>query len=102
MTISKTLENGKVTLTPDGKLDTWSAPELQEVLIPAFDEAGSGGSVVLDFVKLSYVSSAGLRVLFFGEKTAEEKHIPMKIINVSKEIKDIFYMTGFKDILNVE
>ena len=102
MTINKTLENGNVVFALNGKMDTWSAPELQEILIPAFDEVGSDGSVVLDFAKLSYISSAGLRVLFFGEKTAKEKNIPMKIINVSIEIKEILIMTGFMDILKVE
>ena len=102
MTINKMLEGGTVTFALDGKMDTWSAPELQDVLIPAFDETSSGGSVVLDFKKLAYISSAGLRVLFFGQKTAKEKNGSMKITNASDEVKEIFRMTGFADILTIE
>jgi len=99
MTINKTQNDEKVTLTLSGRLDTTTAPKLQEVLIPEFDEVKQ---MELDFAELEYVSSAGLRVLLMGEKTAKTKDATMKLINVSHEIMEIFNMTGFSGILNIE
>ena len=99
MTIDKSLENGMLTLALDGKLDTITAPQLQEVLLPAFDEAKE---IRLDFSKLVYVSSAGLRVLLLGEKTAKAKGAPMTLTGVSEEVMEVFEITGFTDILYIK
>jgi len=99
MTINKIQNDEKVTLTLSGRLDTTTAPKLQEVLIPELDETKQ---MELDFAALEYVSSAGLRVLLMGEKTAKAKDATMKLINVSHEIMEIFEMTGFSGVLNIE
>jgi len=98
MEIVKTQKDGKIVFTLNGRLDTTTSPQLQGALLPAFDESKS---VVLDFAGLEYVSSAGLRVLLLGEKTAKAKDAVMSLINVSKDIKDVFEMTGFTDILKI-
>ena len=98
MTISKTQDNGKLTLVLEGRLDTTTAPQLQDVLIPAFNEAKE---IRLDFSALAYVSSAGLRVLLIGQKTAKTKGAAMTISGVSDEIMQVFGMTGFTDILTI-
>ena len=99
MTITKTQENGIVTLSLDGRLDTTTAPKLQDALISAFGEARE---IMLDFKDLKYVSSAGLRVLLMGQKTAESKGDSMTLINVSEEITEVFDMMGFSDMLTIE
>jgi anti-anti-sigma factor len=101
MTINKTLEDGNIIISLAGKLNTGAADEFQDILISAFEEAGSG-SIILDFEKLSYISSAGLRALFIGEKKAREKKGCMKIVNISSEIKETLHMTGFSEILKIE
>ena len=98
MTINKTQENGKLTLALEGRLDTTTAPQLQDVLIPSFDDAIE---IVLDFTKLAYVSSAGLRVLLMGQKTAKAKELSMTLTGVSEEIMEVFEMTGFADMLTI-
>ena len=98
MTISTAKENGTLTLSLEGRLDTTTAPQLQEVLIPAFDEVND---VNLDFVKLVYISSAGLRVLLMGQKAAKSKNKTMTVLNVSEEIMEVFEMTGFADMLTI-
>jgi anti-anti-sigma factor len=98
MTINKTQENGTLTLTLEGKLDTTTAPQLQDVLIPAFDDAKE---IILDFTSLAYVSSAGLRVLLMGQKTAKAKGMVMTLTGVSEEIMEVFEMTGFADVLTI-
>ena len=98
MDIAKTNDKNKTTFTLSGRLDTTTAPQLQEVLIPEFD---TSEDITLDFSGLAYVSSAGLRVLLMGEKTAKAKEGKLTLVNVSDEIKEVFEMTGFTDILNI-
>jgi anti-anti-sigma factor len=99
ITINKTQENDKLTLSLEGRLDTVTAPGLQDALIPAFDTANE---IRLDFTKLAYVSSAGLRVLLVGQKTAKAKNASMTLYGVSEEIMEVFDMTGFSDMLSIE
>jgi anti-anti-sigma factor len=98
MTINKTQEDGKITFVLDGKLDTTEAPRLQEVLIPAFDEAQY---IELDLSKVAYVSSAGLRVLILAQKAAKEKGASMTLKGVSDEIMKVFKMTGYDTVLTI-
>ena len=98
MTINKTNENDTFTLELEGRLDTTSAPLLENELVSAFNEAKK---ITLDFTKLAYVSSAGLRALLVGQKTAEGKGASMTISGVSQEIMEIFEMTGFSDMLTI-
>jgi anti-anti-sigma factor len=98
MTITKDLAGEKLVMALEGRLDTTTAPELQEQLIPEFDKAKH---IELDFQQLVYVSSAGLRVLLLGEKTAKAKGAAMSLVNVSPEIQEIFEMTGFSEVLTI-
>ena len=98
MNINKTRNGGKTTLALSGRLDTTTASALQEALLPEFEESMH---VELDFAELAYVSSAGLRVLLMGEKTAKAKGGKQTLVNVSAEIMEVFDMTGFTSILHV-
>ena len=98
MTINKTLVNGTLTIAIEGRLDTTTAPQLQDILIPAFEEAKE---IKLDFSKLAYVSSAGLRVLLIGQKEAKKKGGSMTVGGVSEEIMEVLEMTGFSEMLTI-
>jgi len=98
MEIAKTETAEKTTFALTGRLDTASSPAFQETLIPAFDEVKE---ITVDFANLAYISSAGLRVLLMGEKTAKSKGAALIIVNVSAEIMEIFEMTGFSQILTI-
>jgi anti-anti-sigma factor len=98
MTITQNQSEEKLVLALEGRLDTITAPVLQERLIPGFDQAKH---IELDFRQLVYVSSAGLRVLLVGEKTAKARGGNLTLVNVSAEIKELFDMTGFCDVLTV-
>lgn len=92
------MKNGeKTTLVLSGRLDTTTSPKLEETLITELSHAKC---VELDFVDLVYVTSAGLRVLLLGEKTAKAQGSKQIIMNVSPEIMEIFDMTGFSSILS--
>ena len=99
MTISITIDGKKVIFELDGRLDTTTSPKLQESLTPVFDD--SIDEIILDFKNLSYISSAGLRVLLMGQKLASAKQKPMSICNVSEEVMEVFEMTGFADMLTI-
>ena len=81
-----------------GWLDTQTAPELEEALSNLDD---STTSLVFDFAKLEYISSAGLRVILKMQKFMNVKGT-MKLIHVSDIIQDVFDITGFADILSIE
>jgi len=98
MIINKTQENEIVTLALNGRLDTITSLQLQEALILAFNEAKE---VMLDFIHLTYTSSAGLRVLLLGLKTAKSKNASMTLLNVSEEIMEVFDMSGFSEMLTI-
>ena len=98
LNITKTIENGKATLALEGRLDTVTAPELEKELKDALEGVSE---LTLDFAKLEYVSSAGLRVLLAAQKTMS-KQGEMRLLNVSETIMEIFEVTGFSDILTIE
>ena len=98
MTINKNLDNGKMTLTLEGRLDTTTAPLLEEELKTAEEGVNE---LVMDFEKLEYVSSAGLRVLLAAQKMMNKRG-GMTICNVCTDIMEIFEITGFVDILTIE
>ena len=97
MTISKIQNGTAVTLNVEGRLDTVTAPELEK----AVGELTDADSLVMDFVKLDYISSAGLRVLLSAHKSFAKKG-GMTVKNVNEVVADIFDVTGFKDILNIQ
>ena len=98
LTINKTTEDKKIVFTLEGRLDTVTAPELEKALkeaLPAAEE------LVLEFEKLDYISSAGLRVLLSAQKIMNRQGT-MKITRVNEMILEIFEVTGFSDILTIE
>ena len=98
MNITKTIENNKLTLGIEGRLDTNTSP----ALLDEFNGASEGISdVVIDLSKLEYISSAGLRVLLSIEKAVKSKG-NLTVTNVSDEVMEVFELTGFTDILNIE
>ena len=82
----------------EGRVDTTTAPELDNQLKESIEGVTD---LILDFTKVEYVSSAGLRVLLSAQKTMN-KQGQMKLIGVSDDIKEIFDITGFSEILSFE
>ena len=97
MTINKNLEGEKLTVAVEGRLDTSTAPELEKEL----SNLAGVKELFLDFAKLEYVSSAGLRVLLASQKTMNGQG-KMVIKNVNETIMEVFEITGFADILTIE
>lgn len=98
MTIEKMRNAAELTLTLSGRLDSLTAPRLEAELkesLPGTEH------LVLDFEQLSYLSSAGLRVLLTTQKIMN-KQGSMVVRHVNETILEVFEMTGFIDILTIE
>ncbi len=98
MTITSNMNGKALEIALEGRLDTMTAPELEAELQKSL---GSAESLTLDFSKLSYISSAGLRVLLSAHKTMSPKG-GMKVTHVNEIVREVFDVTGFSDVLTIE
>ncbi len=98
MTITKNMNGNALEIALEGRLDTMTAPELEAELNSSLSSAES---LTLDFSKLEYISSAGLRVLLSAHKAMSAKG-GMKVTNVNEIVQEVFDVTGFADILTIE
>ena len=98
MKIGKSVKDGKVCYALEGRLDTTTAPELEKELKADLDSATA---ITMDFSNLDYISSAGLRVLLSAHKAMSVKD-GMKVTNVNDIVQEVFDVTGFSDILDIE
>lgn len=98
LNIEKKSEGKNLTIELTGRLDTTTAPDLEKEVKGNIEGVES---LVFDFNALEYISSAGLRVLLSAQKIMN-KQGEMVVKNVSDDLKEIFEITGFSDILNIE
>ena len=98
LNITKKQDGEKREMSLEGRLDTTTAPQLEAVMKETLDQVTE---LTLDFEKLEYISSAGLRVLLSAQKIMN-KQGHMVIRNVNEDIMEIFEVTGFSDILDIE
>lgn len=98
MVINKKQDGSALVVALEGRLDTTTAPELEQELKSSLDGITD---LTLDMTKLDYISSAGLRVLLSAHKIML-KQGKMKVTNVSEIVREVFEVTGFSDILTIE
>ena len=98
MTIEIKRNGEAATIEIVGRLDTTTAPALDKTINEDIEDVKD---LVLDFEKLEYVSSAGLRVILSAQKMMQ-KIGSMKVRNVCEDVMEVFEMTGFADILEIE
>lgn len=99
MTIISKKDGDLLTVSPEGRIDSVTAPEFQKAVD---DNIAGVKNVVIDFAKLDYISSAGLRVLLATKKVVSKSGGDMKLRNVGEAIMDVLNITGFVDILTIE
>lgn len=90
--------NEKVIMKIEGRLDTITAPQLQNEINSISSDVKE---LVLDMEKLEYVSSAGLRVILLAQKKMARLG-SLKLVSVCETIMEVFEITGFNDILDIE
>ncbi len=98
MDIVKNINGSKLVISLSGRLDTTSAPVFEAEIK---NSLAGVTELVLDFEKLEYVSSAGLRVILYARKQMNNQG-EMTLKNVCADIMEVFEITGFTDILNFE
>ena len=98
MTINKKQDGTALVIELEGRLDTMTAPQLEAELKEAMPDAES---LILDFSKLDYISSAGLRALLSAYKVMSAKG-GMKVTHVNEIVREVFDVTGFSYILTIE
>ena len=96
MKITTNKSNETLTVFLEGRLDTTTAPELEQFFL---ETCGDVQILILDCKKLAYISSAGLRVLLANQKRMNGS---MKLVNVCDLVMEIFELTGFVDVLTIE
>ena len=96
MKIDFTKTNGELNVMIDGRLDTVTAPELEGFLTNQYKDVSA---LTIDCKNLTYISSAGLRVLLSAHKKTKGA---LKLTNVGEIVMDVLEMTGFADILNID
>lgn len=97
MDINKIKNSNEITIELTGRLDTTTAPKLEQVL-PELTE--NIKTVILDLEHLEYLSSAGLRIILLMQKKMN-KQGQMIVKNVNETIMEVFEITGFVDVLDV-
>lgn len=98
MTITQSKETEFLVVAVDGRIDTVTAPMLQGEILKAFQK---DSAISLDLAKVDYISSAGLRVLLIGQKTAMGKGGKFQIANAGPQVLSILEMTGMKSVLTL-
>ena len=99
MNIRKTQNGAELTLALEGRLDTTTAPQLEQELQQSLQGVTQ---LTMDFSALEYISSAGLRVLLSTHKAMLANQGQMKVTHVNEMVQEVFDVTGFSDILNIE
>ena len=98
MNIIKMQRDNRLTIALEGRLDISTAPDLEQVVVGSL--AGVA-ELVFDLEKLSYISSAGLRVLLLAQKKMN-KQGSMKVIHVNQMVMEVFVNMGFSNIITIE
>ena len=98
MTIEIKKNVDELVLEITGRVDTITAPALEKTINENLEGVKT---LILDLKRLEYISSAGLRVLLSAQKKMQQVGV-MKVVNVCELVMEVFEMTGFADILNIE
>ena len=99
MTITTQRDGSHITLEVAGRIDTNTSTQLQGEILRAFQGARQ---LTLDFSQVPYISSAGLRALLIGQKTAKTKGAAMELLHVQPAVMKVLQLSGFDSILTVK
>ena len=98
LNVSVSNEGAEYTFTVEGRLDTNTSPELEAKINEVI---GDANKLIIDLAKLEYISSAGLRVLLGAAQVMDDKG-EMVVRNVTTAVREIFDLTGFNHVFNIE
>lgn len=99
MKITESRNDSTIEIKVEGRVDTTTSPQLQQSILTAFQK---GSRVIVNLEAVDYVSSAGLRALLLGQKTAMSKGGSMILTNVKDSVMGVLQVSGFSKILQIE
>ena len=100
MNTNITEKDGKYIVSLEGELDTAHALEVEQAMQPLHEL--SGKDITIDCTHLDYIASSGLRILLALLKSAKGNGNKVVLKNLNDEIKEVFKMTGFIDLFDIE
>lgn len=99
MTIEEIKGENTVQLNVEGRIDAMTANDFQNAILKAFQKSVN---VIVDMRNVQYISSAGLRGLMIGHKTASSKGGRFTLINVGESVREVLRVTGLEKALNIQ
>lgn len=98
MNIVKNVNNNEMTFSIDGRIDTMTSPILEKSISEISNDIHV---LIFDMAKVTYISSAGLRVILSAHKKMS-KIGKLELVNVCETVLEVFDITGFSSILNIK
>ncbi len=99
MKLTENRDGNNIEIMVEGRVDTTTSASLQQAILVAFQKCSQ---VALNVEKVDYISSAGLRALLIGQKTANSKGGNMTLRKVQPAVMEVLKMSGFSTILQIE
>ena len=97
MEINKITDGNSLTIALDGRLDTITSQQLEKELRTSITGVTQ---LIFDFEKLTYITSAGLRVLSVAQKVMN-KQGSLLICNPQPDVMEVFEVTGLSEIMDI-
>jgi len=102
MNWTKDLRQGNVIVSPGEPVDHENADDFESRLIPSVEEASrSGGSLIIDFRGVDYMTSVGLRALMVAVKEAEPAAVKILVTGLNETMQEIFHISGFEKLFDI-
>lgn len=99
MNWTKDIRQGNIIVFPGEPVDHENAEDFESRLIPSVKEASrSGGSLIIDFHDVDYMTSVGLRTLMMAAKEAESTSVKILVTGMNETMREIFHISGFEKL----
>ena len=99
MDISVSYDNSTALVAINGDLDTTTSPEFETLIAPVFEQAST---IIFDFTNVGYISSSGLRIMLVSQRKALANGGSLKLRNLNETVRDVFEISGFVTLLDIE
>lgn len=99
MQIAEARRDGVVAVAPAGRIDTTTAPALERHLNVLL--AGGAQRLVVDFSRVDYISSAGLRVMLLAARRMKESNGRLALCGFTEPVRQVFQLAGFLPLFTV-
>lgn len=100
MEVTIVQEEGKTKVTLEGRVDTTSAEKFQQDLAPLMQ--GDSPNIEIDCSNMEYTSSQGLRIFLMLQKSVTARKGEMILLNMKPQVKEVFDITGFSNIIKIK